>query len=61
MAGGENHREKRHQGHVVEDFVNVNFEITKNFYNRDDGENDKEPGSLTQRSVTTRRIVDSTI
>lgn len=46
---------KRHQSHLEEDFVYINFEITKNFYNRDDGENDKEPGPLTHRLLTATR------
>lgn len=37
-------------------FIYVHFEITKNFENYDIEENDKEPGAMTQRSVTATRM-----
>lgn len=36
-------------------FCSRKFEITKNFYNHDDGENDKESGYLTKILVTATR------
>lgn len=40
----------------IRSFVYVDLKSLKNFENCDIGKNDKEPGAITQRSVTTARM-----